>query len=80
MKNTATQTSLILVVYAQKPTIFTSNVAGLQTKFVIFSIFSKGYIFHYLQHLATKLCKFSNFKMLFLAVVKDFVHLAWFSL
>ena len=52
----------------------------LQTKFIIFCIFSKGYIFHYLQHLATKLCKFSNFKMLFLAVVKDFVHLAWFSL
>ncbi len=28
-----------------------------------------GYIFRILQHVATKLCNFTNFKMLFLAVV-----------
>ena len=35
-----------------------------------------GYIFPILQHFATKLCNFTNFKMLFLAVVMDFVLLA----
>ena len=29
----------------------------------------QGYIFRILQHFATKLCKFTNFSMLFLAVV-----------
>jgi hypothetical protein len=36
----------------------------------------QGYIFHILQHFATKLCNFTNFNMLFLAVVMDFVLLA----
>ena len=34
---------------------------------------SQGYIFRILQDFATKLCHFSNFKVLFLAVAKDFV-------
>ena len=34
---------------------------------------SQGYIFRILQHFATKLCNFTNFNMLFLAVVMDFV-------
>ena len=36
----------------------------------------QGYIFHGLQHFATKLGNSSNFGMLFLTVVKDFVCLA----
>ena len=37
---------------------------------------SQGYIFLILQHFAAKLCNFTNFNMLFLAVVMDFVPLA----
>jgi hypothetical protein len=37
---------------------------------------SQGYIFSILQHSAAKLCNFTNFNMLFLAVVMDFVLLA----
>jgi hypothetical protein len=37
---------------------------------------SQGYIFRILQQFATKLCNFTNFNMLFLAVVMDFVLLA----
>ena len=40
------------------------------------SSYLQGNIFRILQHFATKLCNFSNFKMLFLAVVMDFVLLA----
>ena len=36
----------------------------------------RGYIFHVLQHFATKLANSTNFSMLFLTVVKDFVRLA----
>ena len=36
----------------------------------------RGYIFHVLQHFATKLGNSSNFRMLVLTVVKDFVRLA----
>ena len=36
----------------------------------------RGYIFHVLQHFATKLDNSTNFRMLFLTVVKDFVRLA----
>jgi hypothetical protein len=39
-------------------------------------LISQGYIFLILQHFATKLCNFTNFNMLFLAVVMDFVVLA----
>jgi hypothetical protein len=35
-----------------------------------------NYIFLILQHFGTKLCHFTNFNMLFLAVVMDFVLLA----
>ena len=34
------------------------------------------YVFRILQYFATKLCNFTNFTMLFLAVVVDFVLLA----
>ena len=42
----------------------TSGVQNLQN--------SQAYIFRILQHFATKLGNFTNFNMLFLAVVKDF--------
>ena len=35
----------------------------------------RGYIFHVLQHFATKLGNSTNFRMLFLTVVKYFVRL-----
>ena len=47
----------------------------LKCEFVVQQI-SQGYIFRILQHFATNLCNFTNFKMLFLAVVMDFVFLA----
>jgi hypothetical protein len=37
---------------------------------------AQGYILRILQHFATKLCNFTNFKMLYLAAVMDFVFLA----
>jgi hypothetical protein len=37
---------------------------------------SQGYIFRILQHVAAKLCNFTIFNMLFLAVLMDFVLLA----
>ena len=37
----------------------------------------RGHIFHVLQHFATKLGNSTNFRMLFLTIVKDFVRLAW---
>ena len=33
---------------------------------------SQGYIFHILQHFATKLCSFTNFEMLFNAAVMNY--------
>ena len=38
---------------------------------------SQGYILLILQHFTTKLGNLMNFKMLFRAVVKDLVRLAW---
>ena len=37
----------------------------------------RDHIFHALQHFATKLGNSTNFRMLFLTVVKDFVCLGW---
>jgi type IV secretory pathway protease TraF len=37
---------------------------------------SRGYIFRILQHFAAKLCNFTDFNMLFLAEVMDFVLLS----
>jgi hypothetical protein len=48
------------------------KIYKIYTKFQI----SQDYIFRILQHFATKLCNFTNFNMLFLAVVMDFVLLA----
>ena len=39
----------------------------------------QGYIFHILQHFATKRYNSTNFKILFLAIVKDFVLPAQFD-
>jgi hypothetical protein len=36
---------------------------------------SPGYIFRILQRFAVKFCSFTNFKMLFLTVVRDFLFL-----
>ena len=41
---------------------------------------SQGYIFRFLQHFATKLCNFTNSRMLCLAVVIDFLHRAFIKI
>ena len=41
---------------------------------------SQGYIFRYVQHFASKLSNFTNFEMLFSAVVKDFVPIAFIKI
>ena len=46
----------------------TTNITNLETL--------QGYIFRILQYFFTKLCHSSNLKIIFLAVVKDFVLLA----
>ena len=40
----------------------------------------RAYIFRYLQHFAKKFYNFTNFDMLILAAVKDFVHVAWIKI
>ncbi len=40
---------------------------------------SQRYIFHILQHFTTKLCHFTNFRMLFNAVVMNFPYITFFS-
>ena len=40
----------------------------------------QDYIFCYLQHFANTLCNVTSFVMLFSAVVKDFVHIAWIKI
>ena len=47
--------------------------------FKICEVRTSYYIFLILQHFATKLCNFNHFKMLFLAVVVDFVLLPYGS-
>ena len=41
----------------------------------------QSYIFRYLlRHFATKPCRFTNFKILFSVVVKDFVYLVYIKI
>jgi hypothetical protein len=49
-------------------------------KFTKFATFARVYIYRILQHFATKLRNFANFKTLFLAVVMAFVILHWSKL
>jgi hypothetical protein len=62
-----------IIIFEPKVVIFTTRkykyLQNLQT--------SQGYIFLILQHLATNLCSFTHSKTLFLAVMLDFVLLAW---
>ena len=53
---------------ALRPPTFDKSIQNLQTL--------QAYIFRILHHFATKLGNFTNFKMLFLAVVKDFAFFA----
>jgi hypothetical protein len=46
-------------------------------KYTKFATFARVYIYRILQHFATKLRNFANFKTLFLAVVMAFVILRW---
>jgi hypothetical protein len=63
------------VLRAEIATIFAPNVVGSSarnTKVYLQTL--QGYIFRILQHFATKLCNFTHFSMLFLAVVL-YLHL-----
>ncbi len=42
-------------------------------KYTKFEKFAHDYIFRILQHFGTKRCTFTNFRMLFLGVVMDFI-------
>jgi hypothetical protein len=62
-----------ITIFEPKVVIFTARntniyIQNLRT--------SQGYIFFILQHFATKLCSLTHSKMLFLAVVLNFVLLA----
>ena len=70
----------VLVLSTEKSTTFEAKVVGIKIyKYIQNSQTSQGYIFNILQHFATKPCNFANFKMLFSAVVRDFVYFAWFK-
>ena len=45
-----------------------------QYKYIQNSQTLQGYIFRILHPFATKLCNFTNFKMLFLVLIKDFLY------
>jgi hypothetical protein len=64
------------VLRAEIATIFAPNVpvgiSARNTKVYLQTL--QGYIFRILQHFATKLCNFTHFSMLFLAVVL-YLHL-----
>ena len=52
----------------------------IQLSIQILSKLSQGYIFRILTHFTTKLCHFTNFVMIFLAMLIDFVFLPMLSL
>ena len=62
----------VLTTFGSKVVIFSARNTKIQKNVQT----SHCYIFLILQHFATKLCNFTNLKMLFLAVVIDFVLLA----
>jgi hypothetical protein len=57
-----------VVLRAEIATIFGTNVVGISARNTKYANL-EGYIFRILQHFATKLCNFTHFSMLFLAVV-----------
>jgi hypothetical protein len=65
------------VLRAEIPTTFGPKVVAISarnTKSIQNLQTLQGYIFRILQHFATKLCNFTNFSMLFLAVL-IYLHL-----
>jgi hypothetical protein len=61
------------ILRAEIATIFGPNVVAISARNTKVSVQNlstlQGYIFRILQHFATKLCNFTHFSMLFLAVV-----------
>ena len=79
MENIAAQSLLILCTFVlreEKVTIFATISAPRAIQIYTNLQTLRGYIFHVLQYFAIKLDNPSNFRMLFLTVVKDFVRLA----
>jgi hypothetical protein len=66
------------ILRAEIATIFGPNVVGISARNKKYTTFFmrilQGYIVGILQHFATKLCNFTHFSMLFLAVV-IYLHL-----
>ena len=73
----------IFVIHEEKVTVFaTISAQTWQLSPRVIQIYTNlqtlgGYIFHVLQHFATKLGNSTDFRMLFLTVVKDFARLAY---
>ena len=81
MENIALRSSRILYIFvlrAIKITIFEPEVVIFPARNTNIQILrtSQRYIFHILQHFASKVCSFTHSKMLFPAVVLDLVLLA----
>ena len=81
-ENIARQSLRILytVLRAEKPTIFGQNIVAFSVHNANIYTNTQSYVFRHLQHFATKLCNFIDFKMPFSAVVKHFVHIAWIKI
>jgi hypothetical protein len=72
---------ILYLSYAREnATTFGRNVVHFPVRNTIYLIVAQGYIFRILQHFAAKRCNFTNSNMLFLAVVMDFVLLAYIKI
>jgi hypothetical protein len=64
---------MTFVLRAEIPTTFGPKMVAISARNTKYSIQNlqilQGYIFRILQHFATKLCNFTHFSMLFVAVV-----------
>jgi hypothetical protein len=74
VENIALQSLQILYTFVLRveiATIFDPNVVAISARNESIQNLQtlQGYIFHILQHFATKLCNFTRFSMLFLAVL-----------
>ena len=86
MKEIVLNVLYVIVLRTGKPTTFKTKVVGFPERNTgVYNYISKfenfaGVYFPYFTTFSTKLCNFTIFKMLFSAVVKDFVHLAWIKI
>ncbi len=84
-ENIALQISQILYTFVLRPEIcatFELKVVQISARNTLYTKFAKfaGLNFRHFKHFVTKLCNFTSFKMLFLAIMMDFVLLAQFKI